>query len=159
MQKWKIKTYRNKELERLKIEQRRVVMAMVTIAIIVVGFFGILILLNTSSAKVDAPKEVKTVEAQNNVSMVGDKQVIVLTAKGGYMPRKSVAKAGVPTILRVSTNGTFDCSSSIRIPALQLSKNLPPTGETDIDLGSPSAGLFAGSCGMGMYPFEIDFRG
>lgn len=34
---------------------------------------------------------------------------------------------------------------------------LPNSGTTDIDLGFSQTDLFQGSCGMGMYPFEIDF--
>ena len=94
----------------------------------------------------------------NNVSMIDGKQIIDLTAKGGYSPSKSVAKAGVPTILRFTTNGTFDCSSSVRIPVMNLSQNLALSGKTDIDLGNPKEGILRGSCGMGMYPFEINFK-
>ncbi len=39
-----------------------------------------------------------------------------------------------------------------------ISKNLPQTGSTEIDLGSPQAGKLQGTCGMGMYPFAIDFK-
>ncbi len=99
-----------------------------------------------------------TVNSNNNVSIVEGKQIIELQTKGGYQPRKSVAKAGIPTVIRFKTNGTFDCSASVRIPSLNVSKFLPQTGNTDIDIGSPEIGLFRGSCGMGMYPFEIDFR-
>ena len=85
-------------------------------------------------------------------------QIIEIEAKGGYTPRKSVAKAGVPTILRFNTNGTFDCSSSVRIPSMNIFKSLPQSGITDIDLGIQKAGTLQGMCGMGMYPFEIDFQ-
>jgi len=95
----------------------------------------------------------------NNVSVVDGKQIIEISAKGGYQPRKSTAKLGIPTVLRFNTNGTFDCSSVVRIPSMNISKILPQSGATDIDLGSPMAGLLKGSCGMGMYPFEIDFQG
>lgn len=94
----------------------------------------------------------------NNVSVVGGKQIIDLTARGGYSPEKSIAKAGVPTTLRFTTNGNYDCSSSVRIPSQNISKNLEISGTTEIDLGSPKAGVMYGSCGMGMYPFEIDFE-
>jgi len=94
----------------------------------------------------------------NNVTIIDGKQVIDLRAKGGYNPKKSTAKAGVPTILKVNTNGTFDCSSAFRIPSMGIAKNLPPTGTTEIDLGNPKVGVLQGTCGMGMYPFEIDFQ-
>lgn len=95
----------------------------------------------------------------NNVSIVDGKQIIEIRAKGGYVPRKSFAKAGVPTIIRFNTSGTFDCSSSVRIPSLNISKLLPQTGSTDIDIGSGKLGTLQGSCGMGMYPFEVEFEG
>lgn len=94
----------------------------------------------------------------NNVSIVDGKQIIEINAKGGYQPRKSIAKAGIPTIIRFSTKGTFDCSSSVRIPSLNISKSLPQSGATDIDIGSGQLGTLKGSCGMGMYPFEVKFE-
>ena len=97
-------------------------------------------------------------QTANNVSVIDGKQIIVLKAKGGFSPVHSVAKAGIPTILRVETNGTFDCSSVIRIPDMNISKNLPLTGTTDIDIGVQQAGIFQGTCGMGMYPFDIKFE-
>ena len=101
---------------------------------------------------------IATTPLANNVSMAGEKQIIEIRAKGGYQPRKSVAKAGVPTVLRFDTNGTFDCSASIRIPSLGISKILPQSGATDIDVGIAQAGTLRGTCGMGMYPFEIEFQ-
>ncbi len=93
-----------------------------------------------------------------NVSIADGTQIIEVKAKGGYLPRKSIAKAGIPTILRFNTSGTFDCSAIVRIPSMNLTKNLPPSGITDIALGSAPIGKVQGTCGMGMYPFEIDFQ-
>lgn len=98
-----------------------------------------------------------TTEA-NNVSIIDGKQVIEINTRGGYQPRKSVAKAGIPTIIRFNTKGTFDCSSAVRIPSMNISKNLPQTGSTDIDIGNSKLGILQGSCGMGMYPFEVKFQ-
>jgi plastocyanin domain-containing protein len=94
----------------------------------------------------------------NNVSIVDGKQIIEIRAKGGYSPRISVAKAGIPTIVRFDTNGTFDCSSFVRIPSLNIGQSLSQSGATDIDLGIPTATTLQGMCGMGMYPFEIEFQ-
>jgi len=94
----------------------------------------------------------------NNVSIVDGKQIITISAKGGYQPRKSIAKAGIPTIIRFDTNGTFDCSSAVRIPSMNISKNLPQSGTTDIDIGTQQIATLQGTCGMGMYPFEIEFQ-
>lgn len=94
----------------------------------------------------------------NNVSIVDGKQIIEITARGGYQPRKSIAKAGIPTIIRFNTKGTFDCSSSVRIPSMGISKSLPQTGSTDIDIGTQKEATLQGTCGMGMYPFEVEFQ-
>ena len=92
------------------------------------------------------------------VSYSGDSQILELTAKGGYSPNVITAKANVNTILNVITNKTFDCSSSIQIPKLNISKNLPLTGTTQIALGSYNAGEEVnGTCLMGMYSFKIKF--
>ncbi len=123
----------------------------VVAAVLVIG--GTLVFVSTSVSQQAA----KPAAPVNNVSVVDGKQIIDLTAKGGYSPLESVAKAGIPTILRVSTKGTFDCSSAIRIPSMDISMNLPASGVTEIDLGSPQLGTLQGTCGMGMYPFAIDF--
>lgn len=94
----------------------------------------------------------------NNVTIVDGKQIIEIKARGGYYPRKSIAKAGIPTILRFNSKGTFDCSASVRIPSLNISELLSQSGSTDIPIENVSPGVLRGSCGMGMYPFEIDFQ-
>ncbi len=94
----------------------------------------------------------------DNVSIVDGKQIIEISVQGGYHPRKSVAKAGVPTVLRFVTNNTYDCSAAVRIPSMGYSAFLPATGKTDVELGTPQAGVLRGMCVMGMYTFEIDFQ-
>lgn len=95
----------------------------------------------------------------DNVSMVDGKQVIEMNVKGGYSPKKTIAKAGLPTVIKFNTNGTFDCSSAVRIPSMGISKNLPPSGTTEVDLGTPKVATLQGVCVMGMYSFQIDFQG
>jgi plastocyanin domain-containing protein len=104
-------------------------------------------------------KGVSQVANANNVSIVDGKQIVEIHAKGGYQPQSSVAKAGIPTIIRFDTDGTFDCSSTIRIPSMNISKSLPQSGTTDIDIGSPQVATLNGTCGMGMYRFKVDFQG
>lgn len=94
----------------------------------------------------------------NNVTIVEGKQIIEIRAKGNYSPRISIAQAGIPTILRFDTQGTFDCTAVVRIPSMNITQNLPPSGSTDIDLGTPVVATLQGTCGMGMYPFEIEFK-
>lgn len=94
----------------------------------------------------------------NNVSVVDGKQIIEIRAKGGYQPRISNAKSGLLTVLRFNTNGTYDCSAAVRIPSLNISKMLPASGATDIDIGIAKAGTLQVMCGMGMYRFEVNFE-
>lgn len=94
-----------------------------------------------------------------NVSTADGTQIIEISAKGGYAPRLTSAKAGVATILRIKTNATFDCSSALRIPAIGYSKTLPATGTTDIPLPAQTAGsTLKALCSMGMYNFSISFN-
>ncbi len=94
-----------------------------------------------------------------SVSNEGDKQIVNVTAKGGYSPRTIKASANKDTILRVKTNSTFDCSAALSIPSLGVSKMLPPTGSTDFEIGSQLAGTqLDGTCAMGMYRFSIYFQ-
>ena len=103
-----------------------------------------------SSGAADAPA--------NNVSVVDGKQIVEVSVKGGYRPQKSAAKAGMPTVLRFATNSTYDCSGAVRIPSMGYSTFLPATGKTDVELGTPQAGVLRGMCAMGMYTFEIAFQ-
>lgn len=95
----------------------------------------------------------------DNVSMIDGKQVIEINVKGGYSPRQTVAKAGIPTVIKFNTNGTFDCSSGVRFPSIGISKTLPPSGTTEVDLGVSNVATLQGVCVMGMYSFQIDFQG
>lgn len=85
-------------------------------------------------------------------------QYVTINARGGYSPRFSNAKAGIPTKLIIKTEGTYDCSASLVINSINYKKILPQTGETEIDLGIPKAGEpLQGVCSMGMYNFTINF--
>ena len=125
---------------------------------IVISIFVAILIIAGAVFAVSGGKNTNSNIPVNNVSIVDGKQIIEVNARGGYSPRNSVAKAGIPTIVRFVTNGTFDCSSSVRIPSLGISKILPQTGSTDIDLGTQNIGKLVGSCGMGMYPFQINFQ-
>ncbi len=104
--------------------------------------------------KSDAPQG----EVKNNVTVVDGKQIIEIDAKGGYSPRVTTAKADMPTVIKVKTQGTFDCSSALIIPSLSYQKNLPQTGVTDIEVPPQKTGsTVQGICSMGMYNFSIKF--
>ncbi|MBP6868510.1 MAG: hypothetical protein KBC16_00160 [Candidatus Pacebacteria bacterium] len=97
-------------------------------------------------------------ESVHNVEIREGIQYVTIEARGGYAPRVSTAKAGIPTKLIVKTNGTYDCSSSLVIRSIGYQKILPQTGEEVIDLGTPVQGApLQGMCSMGMYSFLINF--
>ncbi len=96
---------------------------------------------------------------ENNVNIVNGKQIIIIKAKGGYSPRVTKAKADIPTVIKMVTNGSFDCSSAVSIPSLNYRNNLPQSGETLIDVLPQKAGTkMQGLCAMGMYNFSIEFN-
>ena len=95
----------------------------------------------------------------SNVSVVDGKQIVEIGAKAGYAPKLSAAKADMPTVLRMKTNSTFDCSSAVTIPSLGLKKILPSDGITDIEIPAQKTGSsLRGLCVMGMYNFQVQFN-
>lgn len=124
-------------------------------SIVIVSLVLVLIFIFTFDSKPkvgdSSSQSVQNVEIKDGV------QYITIDAKGGYSPRVSNAKAGIPTKLIVKTNNTFDCSASLVIRSVNFQKILPQNGETEIDLGTPEVGEFQGLCGMGMYSFVVKF--
>jgi hypothetical protein len=123
--------------------------------------------LGGSKTNSDNANTTKTVNTNNGTSASGVEnsvikdgvQYITINAKGGYSPRVSTAKAGIPTKLIVKTNGTYDCSAALSIRSAGFQKVLANTGEETIDLGTPVAGTpVRGVCGMGMYNFTVNFQ-
>ena len=97
-------------------------------------------------------------EGSATATIVGGVQYVDISAKGGYSPRIVTAKVGMPTILRVKTSGTFDCSASLVIPKLSYQKFLQPSGTEEIAIsGEQAQGTMQGLCSMGMYNFQIQF--
>ncbi len=119
------------------------------VAIVLLVLFGVL--QNNNDASIEASNS--AVRIENEV------QVIDIIAKGGYSPLYVEAMSGVQTEIRVSTNSTYDCSSSLIIPELGYQKTLKPTGTEIISLSIAQAqGTIEGMCAMGMYKFEIVFN-
>ncbi len=91
--------------------------------------------------------------------MEGGAQIVEITAKGGYYPSVIAARAGIPTIIRVRTRSTFDCSAAFTIPSLGIRKMLPPSGVSEFPVPAQRAGdELQALCGMGMYSATIQFR-
>jgi plastocyanin domain-containing protein len=104
--------------------------------------------------KVNVPN---SVGSGSNIDVREGIQYINISANGGYSPRASKAKVGLPTKIVVKTEDTYDCSSALVISKIGYQKALAPTGEEVIDIGTPEAGSLQGVCGMGMYSFTIYF--
>ena len=126
-----------------------------TVASIILAliFIGGAIIFARNGAKTD------TAVSQNNVSVADGKQIIEIDAKGGYSPSITIAKANIPTVIKVKTQGTFDCSSALVIQSIGYRANLPPSGETLIEVPPQEAGsTLRGMCAMGMYNFSVKFN-
>ncbi len=96
------------------------------------------------------------VAQSQNIEIRDGVQYVTVTAKGGYSPRVTQIKEGLPTKLVIKTDGTYDCSASLVIRSAGFQKILQPTGEEVIDIGTPKSGeKIQGVCGMGMYNFQI----
>lgn len=121
----------------------------IIVAIVLIG--GVVLLVKNDKPKPSAQPA--------NVSVIDGKQIIAINAKGGYQPRVTVAQANMPTVIKVKTNGTFDCSSAITIPSLRYRNFLPPSGEAEIEIPPQQPGAAVrGICAMGMYSFAIQFN-
>lgn len=97
-------------------------------------------------------------QTSNNVTMEGDTQIITISAKGGYAPGMTIAKAGKPTIIKVNTDSTYDCTTALAIPSLNYRSRLPMSGSTSIDVPPQKAEAeIDGICSMGMYSFAVKF--
>ena len=123
-----------------------------SMAVTAIAIGGMIALLQTTTDAANMP-------AQNNVTQSDNKQQIAITAKGGYFPRVTNAKANTPTIINLSTNGSYDCSTAFTIPSLGIRENLPATGVTSIEIPPQKPGAtIKGLCSMGMYYFTIAFK-
>ncbi|MDP3646257.1 MAG: hypothetical protein Q8R25_04165 [bacterium] len=99
------------------------------------------------------------VASTENVYVGHGTQFIDITAKGTYFPQLTAAKADMPTVLRMHTNGTFDCTASLTVSAVGYRAMLPPSGTTEIAIPPQKAGTtLQGICAMGMYSFKVAFE-
>lgn len=128
-------------------------------AIIISIIISLLLIAGALALKKSNERSLVEGASVDNVSIEDGVQVIEIDAKGGYFPRETLAEAGVPTVLRVATNGTFDCSAALTVPAIDYRTNLPPSGTTEIEVPPQESGTkLQGLCSMGMYNFSIRFE-
>jgi plastocyanin domain-containing protein len=125
-----------------------------SLVVMVLAIGGIFMLLRGGGSNAPASST-----GQTNVSVIDGKQVVEIKAKGGYAPRVTAAKANMPTVINVQTNGTFDCSSALTVPAIGFRTMLPSSGVTPIEIPPQQPGTtIKGVCSMGMYSFAVNFN-
>ena len=84
-------------------------------------------------------------------------QTLLIEARDtSFSPKLTRARAGVPTVLTVRTNGTQGCTRGLIVPSANIQRVLPETGDTRIELGSLEAGTLRYTCSMGMYGGVIE---
>ena len=95
----------------------------------------------------------------NNVSVKDGVQYVQIKVGGGYSPKVTIAKAGMPTKLVFNVGNAYDCSTSLSIKQLNYSKVLNPNSQEMADAGTPKSGdKLQGVCAMGMYNFSVNFN-
>jgi plastocyanin domain-containing protein len=94
----------------------------------------------------------------NNVTVKDGVQYVQIKVGGGYSPKVSLAKGGMPTKLVFNTGNAYDCSTSLSIKQLNYNKVLNPNSQEMADAGTPKSGdKLQGVCAMGMYNFSVNF--
>jgi sulfite exporter TauE/SafE len=88
----------------------------------------------------------------------GVQHVLVRVDDEGYRPARALARADVPTVLILRTHGTTGCTRGFVLPARDVQRVLPVSGDTRIDLGTPHVGTITWTCSMGMYGGRVEFR-
>lgn len=89
-------------------------------------------------------------------SAKGFQEVEIRVFSGGYQASVQTIKAGVPVRLKLITNNTSGCSLAFTIPAYNISKVLPRTGETIVEFTPTKKGRLVYTCSMGMYSGWFD---
>ena len=133
-------------------------MKKLTVQIIILFAIAVVFAIVIFGSRFKNNQEIKQTTAVPNVEVKDGIQYVTINVRGGYTPRVSLAKAGIPTKLIMKTSGTFDCSSSLVIRSIGYQKILPQNGSEVIDIGTPVVGKpLQVVCGMGMYSFVVNF--
>jgi sulfite exporter TauE/SafE len=99
-----------------------------------------------------AATQTETLSGADNTDIQNGVQNITITVTAtGYTPSVITLKKDIPVRLTLKTNNVRSCSRSFTIPALNIQKLLPETGDTLIEFTPKTIGTLAFSCTMGMY--------
>lgn len=89
----------------------------------------------------------------------GIHDVFIQVENDGYFPYQSVAPAGQPVTIHLTTNGVYSCTRAFVIPSLNVQKLLDASGVHTIEIGPQEAGTeLQYACSMGMYSGTILFQ-
>jgi plastocyanin domain-containing protein len=146
----------NQEEKVIVLKTNHLLNAVIVIAVVIISILGIFMMLQHSGITNAATPDTSGTAQQDEI---GDKQTLNITAKAGYRPQNNVLKADKTTVLKIQTNSTYDCSSGFTIPKLNIEKNLPPSGTTEIIIPAQKSGTkITAMCSMGMYQFTMNFQ-
>ena len=130
------------------------------VAVVAMGLFTLNGGLELAGSPLAASRILETMSgtpaaADTTVATIADghQEVVVTATTGGYSPRNAEITAGIPTTLVVRSADATGCVRSFAIGGNEMV--LPESGDTRIDLGTPSAGILRYACGMGMYTGTI----
>lgn len=94
----------------------------------------------------------------SQVEIVDGVQIAEIYAKNGFTPGKLTLKSDTVTKLRITTKDTVDCSNVISIPKIQIQRNLPVTGTTDVEIPPQSTGTkLTATCSLGQNTLQLEF--
>jgi len=131
-----------------------IIVCFVTILALILGSYAIL---KKNSSNTTQSSKPLTLSSQY-IKIQDDKQYVDITAKNGFTPDVVTIRSGVKTVLKVKTENTYDCSSVINIASLGISKNLPTSGTTEVDIPAQQSGsTLNATCSIGQYHLIINF--
>jgi plastocyanin domain-containing protein len=137
-----------------------IVLSILGVALVVFG--ALFLTRSTTTPRVledDSKGDVRAEAQVGRAVLENGVQYVDIMVRGGYSPRVTKAQAGVPTVLRMKTENTYDCSSALVINDLGYQSYLPATGVTEIQVPAEKAqGTLRGMCSMAMYHFQVDFE-
>lgn len=81
----------------------------------------------------------------------GIQTTTINVTNAGYSPQVITLKKDIPVRLNLTTRDVQNCSRSFSIPALNIQRLLPETGNTIVEFIPHDLGPLAFSCSMGMY--------
>ncbi len=111
---------------------------------------------NASPIEVDLSGGRTATQAQTGTMVAGAQVFDINVLQTGYNPDAVKAKVGQPLVLNLKTNGISGCTSVFKMPKMGISKVLPPTGTTQVQITPDKPGMLVWTCGMGMYTGGIE---